>query len=151
MLLAHPAVSRLPLPAHHMASTLFPSGDWYGFYTYHGDTGRHPMDIRFTFENGRVSACGGDPVGEFILTGAYDERNRECYWNKQYLGAHTVFYRGYRDGKGIWGNWELRGSKGGFHIWPLGGDEAVESEAEEKTEVQPGRAPAPTRARRSTD
>ena len=35
------------------------------------------------------------------------------------MGAHDVFYRGFREGKGIWGTWEISNlSHGGFHIWP---------------------------------
>jgi hypothetical protein len=30
-----------------------------------------------------------------------------------------VFYRGFREGKGIWGTWEITIQyHGGFHIWP---------------------------------
>jgi len=30
-----------------------------------------------------------------------------------------VFYRGFREGKGIWGTWEITPfDHGGFHIWP---------------------------------
>ena len=70
-----------------MPSALFPSGDWYGFYTYHARPGRFPMDIRFTFENGRISACGGDPVGEFVLRGSYHEATRECGWIRRTRAA----------------------------------------------------------------
>ena len=48
---------------------------------------------------------------------------------------HDVFYRGFREGKGIWGTWEI-GSYcgGGFHIWPRQAGEweeaAVSAEAE---------------------
>lgn len=38
---------------------------------------------------------------------------------KTYIGEHDVYYRGFRDGKGIWGLWELPGESGGFYIWPL--------------------------------
>jgi hypothetical protein len=117
-----------------MASSLFPSGDWYGFYTYHQHPGRFQMDIRFTFENGRISACGGDPVGEFILSGAYNEETRECQWTKRYLGGHSVLYEGFREGKGIWGTWDLRVVKGGFHIWPVHFEGLTEHRAEEQAE-----------------
>jgi len=40
-------------------------------------------------------------------------------WTKTYIGAHDVFYRGFREGKGIWGTWEITvHARGGFHIWP---------------------------------
>ena len=60
-----------------------------------------------------------DDLGRFLIKGRYDTANRECYWTKSYLGAHDVFYRGFREGKGIWGTWEIRPfAHGGFHIWP---------------------------------
>ena len=49
----------------------------------------------------------------------YDCASLECAWTKAYLGRHTVHYRGFREGKGIWGVWELEpGQRGGFSIWP---------------------------------
>lgn len=51
-----------------------------------------------------------------------------------------VFYRGFREGKGIWGTWEITNfAHGGFHIWPLlageGGQEASSAEAEEPVDA----------------
>ena len=48
---------------------------------------------------------------------------------------HDVFYRGFREGKGIWGTWEiLWDARGGFHIWPrsfaAANEEAVSAEEE---------------------
>ena len=53
---------------------------------------------------------------------------RECHWTKTYLGSHEVFYRGFREGKGIWGTWEIGGGlwgRGGFHIWPKAAGEGA--------------------------
>jgi hypothetical protein len=96
----------------------FPSGPWTGFYNYRpGD--RHRMDLRLTFANGNMSGDGVDDVGRFLIKGRYDAASRECYWTKTYLSAHDVFYRGFREGKGIWGTWEITiHDHGGFHIWP---------------------------------
>ena len=67
---------------------------------------------------------GLDCVGLFTIQGKYDVTDGECYWTKQYLGKHGVHYRGFNEGKGIWGTWELndpgKTTKGGFHIWPEG-------------------------------
>ena len=123
-----------------MSSSLFPSGDWYGFYTYDRLPGKHPMDIRFTFENGRISAAGGDPVGEFVLDGAYSEGTKECFWIKTYPGRHSVAYHGFREGKGIWGTWNVSRNTGGFHIWPLNFGSLVDHRVEE--EFQPVAEPA---------
>src|SRR5690606_30265422 len=61
----------------------------------------------------------------------YDAASRECYWTKSYVGAHDVYYRGFREGKGIWGTWEITIQyHGGFHIWPRGaGDGEALTEA----------------------
>jgi hypothetical protein len=101
-----------------MANELFPSGPWVGFYNYlPGD--RHRMDLHLTFANGSISGDGSDDIGRFLIKGRYDSASRECHWTKTYIGAHDVFYRGFREGKGIWGTWEIaRLTSGGFHIWP---------------------------------
>jgi len=44
-----------------------------------------------------------------------------------------VYYRGFREGKGIWGTWEIGiFAHGGFHIWPKGehDEEAMTAAAE---------------------
>jgi len=102
-----------------MSEELFPSGPWTGFYNYYpGD--RHRMELQLTFGSGCMSGDGTDDVGPFLIKGRYDAGNLECHWTKSYLGAHDVFYRGFREGKGIWGTWEIGAVfHGGFHIWPL--------------------------------
>jgi len=112
--------------------SLFPSGPWTGFYNYRpGD--RHRMDLQLSFANGKLTGDGNDDIGRFLIKGRYDVATRECYWTKTYVGAHDVFYRGFREGKGIWGTWEITiQSHGGFHIWPrhVGeGETATEEEA----------------------
>ena len=113
-----------------MSEALFPSGPWVGFYNYYpGD--RHRMDLLLTFANGNMSGDGVDDIGRFLIKGRYDAASRECYWTKSYLGAHDVFYRGFREGKGIWGTWEIAAwAHGGFHIWPR---QAGEGEASAET------------------
>ena len=98
-----------------MSEPLFPSGPWTGFYNYRpGD--RHRMDLQLTFANGNMSGDGVDDVGRFLIKGRYDAASRECHWTKTYVGAHDVFYRGFREGKGIWGAWEI-----GAGLWGHGG------------------------------
>jgi hypothetical protein len=112
----------------NMSNDLFPSGPWIGFYNHRpGD--RHRSDLQLTFINGSMTGDGVDDVGRFLIRGPYDPRNKECYWTKSYVGAHDVFYRGFREGKGIWGTWEITNfAHGGFHIWSRqageGGQEA---------------------------
>jgi hypothetical protein len=101
-----------------MNHDLFPSGPWTGFYTYRPKD-RHRMDLDLTFANGKLTGDGHDDVGRFKVRGDYSEQTLECSWTKTYVGAHSVFYRGFREGKGIWGTWEITLSNhGGFHIWP---------------------------------
>jgi hypothetical protein len=115
-----------------MDEDLFPSGPWTGFYNYTGPEDRHRMDLLLTFESGRMTGDGTDNVGPFLIAGRYDATTRECDWVKNYPGSHNVFYRGFRDGHGIWGTWEIPPfAKGGFHIWPkrAGVDESVAATA----------------------
>jgi hypothetical protein len=87
-----------------------------------------------------MTGAGNDDVGRFTLRGRYDAANRECHWTKTYVGAHDVFYRGFREGKGIWGTWEITTlDHGGFHIWPR---QAGEGEGFAAAELQPEQAEA---------
>jgi hypothetical protein len=105
----------------------FPSGDWTGFFLQKILPGRHLMELRLTFQNGTMTGEGRDWVGKFVVRGRYSTADGTCYWTKRYLGKHDVFYKGYNEGKGIWGTWEITGDaaggytmRGGFHIWPEG-------------------------------
>ena len=55
------------------------------------------------FADHTVSGDGNDDIGQFVLTGRFDGTNGECYWTKTYIGAHEVYYRGFREGKRILG------------------------------------------------
>jgi len=117
----------------------FPSGPWTGFYNYApGD--RHGMDLELVFSNGALSGDGVDDIGRFFVKGRYDAAHSECYWTKTYVGGHDVFYRGFREGKGIWGTWEITVlDHGGFHIWPrragAGEEDAASEEVAEPVEA----------------
>ncbi len=111
----------------------YPSGPWTGFFDYGKGAHPFPMDLILNFSGGRITGEGHDPVGGFVISGEYTDGG-ECHWTKTYPNSHEVSYRGFRDGKGIWGTWEIRFySCGGFHIWPLGekGEEVAESVEEE--------------------
>ena len=92
------------------------------------------MDLHLDFVNGRMTGDGTDNIGLFLIKGSYQTASRECEWTKTYPGSHLVFYRGYREGNGIWGTWEIPPfGRGGFHIWPR---RAIDGEqVEQKTEV----------------
>ena len=99
------------------------------------------MDLHLAFANGSMTGDGNDDIGRFLIKGRYDPGKLECYWTKSYVGAHDVFYRGFREGKGIWGTWEINWhvfhSRGGFHIWPR-----EEGESEESSQAAESEKPA---------
>lgn len=109
--------------------TRFPSGPWTGFFVQsQRPPGRHWMDLQLTFRDSLIRGDGRDWVGKFIITGHYQLVDGRCWWTKKYLGKHDVFYKGYNEGRGIWGTWEIPPLlKGGFHIWPLGTGDASAS------------------------
>lgn len=126
-----------------MSEPDFPSGPWIGFYVYgHARQERHRMDLSLTFANGIMSGEGTDDIGPFVIRGRYDAASKECHWTKTYVGAHDVFYEGVREGRGIWGTWQIgEHDRGGFCIWPLGSGTG-DSEAEERKQELPLEAAA---------
>jgi hypothetical protein len=118
----------------------FPSGPWSGFFVQPPLLpGRQAMELVLSFRGGELHGEGRDRVGAFTLRGRYDTADGTCYWHKHYVGKHSVYYRGFNEGKGIWGVWEITdGSqvlcKGGFHIWPEGdsgvGDDHLHAHAD---------------------
>ncbi|MBM4068105.1 MAG: hypothetical protein FJ271_04075 [Planctomycetes bacterium] len=105
----------------------FPSGPWTGFFLQPALPGRHLMELHLTFRHGQITGQGRDWVGKFLIRGRYELADGKCHWTKRYLGKHDVFYKGFNEGKGIWGVWEISAeqnlgftSRGGFHIWPEG-------------------------------
>jgi hypothetical protein len=70
----------------------FPSGPWTGFFLQPPLRGRHWMELRLTFSNGRLRGDGRDRIGLFTFTGSYDVRDGTCRWVKRYVGAHDVAY-----------------------------------------------------------
>ena len=84
-----------------------------------------------------MTGDGADDVGRFVIAGQYDSGSLECLWTKTYPGSHAVSYRGFREGKGIWGTWEIKSDcRGGFHIWPRGSGEGAANK-KEFTEPEP--------------
>ena len=102
----------------------FPSGKWTGYFTDKRLAGKPRMDLYLNFSQNKMTGSGRDIVGAFVVDGTYQLGDGLCVWTKQYIGKHTVSYRGFNEGKGIWGAWELidlgQTYKGGFHIWPEG-------------------------------
>jgi len=100
------------------------------------------MDLVLEFKNGVIAGGGADGIGFFVISGNYSGQTGESSWVKQYVGRHAVDYKGYREGKGIWGNWTLPGLKGGFHIWPLSEGPPLDAAEESDEMVEPVLAPA---------
>jgi len=106
----------------------FPSGPWVGYFLQRLIPGRHRMDLRLSFRGGSMTGEGRDWVGSFSINGRYSVEDGQCVWTKHYFGKHDVFYRGYNEGKGIWGAWEIPRQwrtlwlrlHNGFYIWPEG-------------------------------
>jgi hypothetical protein len=117
----------------------FPSGKWVGFFLDKRMPGRHQMEIVLTFAGGKLTGAGSDRVGSFTFKGKYDLADGKCEWVKQYLKAHSVDYRGFNEGKGIWGTWDFHQLgfhfTGGFHIWPEGIADPTQPRLKEEADV----------------
>jgi hypothetical protein len=114
----------------------FPSGRWTGFFVQPLIPGRHLMELHLSFNNGVVTGQGRDWVGKFLLSGRYTTDDGTCHWTKRYIGKHDVYYKGYNEGKGIWGTWDIPPDlRGGFHIWPEGMDDPTQSHLTEKADL----------------
>jgi hypothetical protein len=113
-----------PQPDVQETDPRFPTGRWTGFFLQPVLPGRHLMELLLTFQHGEITGEGRDWVGPFVLRGRYTVEDGRCYWTKRYLGKHDVFYKGFNEGKGIWGTWEMPSEgthwRGGFYIWPEG-------------------------------
>ena len=118
----------------------FPSGPWTGFFLQPLVPGRHLMELRLTFRGGVLTGEGRDWVGAFVIRGQYAVADGRCHWTKRYVGRHDVFYKGFNEGKGIWGTWEIPSDgrlvpqRGGFHVWPEGMHDPTEPELSEEAE-----------------
>jgi hypothetical protein len=113
------------------------SGPWKGYYTYHYSTAKHKMDLTLNFKGGRITGDGIDDIARFVLTGRYNVDKNECYWTKKYIGLHSVFYKGFIDGRRIWGLWWIdQWQGGGFLIVPKGLGEAAEEKVKEEKVVE---------------
>ncbi|MCS7168262.1 MAG: hypothetical protein RMI91_03890 [Gemmatales bacterium] len=137
-----------PTPSDLETDPRFPSGKWLGFFLQPAlPPGRHEMELLLTFRQGQLTGEGRDCVGRFHVRGTYELAGGRCEWIKQYIGRHAVHYRGFNEGKGIWGTWEIIGevvpSRGGFHIWPEGMPDPTKPHLSEEAEL-----PLPKRKRR---
>jgi hypothetical protein len=99
------------------------------------------MELHLQFAGGTLRGEGRDWVGLFLIQGEYNIADGTCSWTKQYIGKHSVYYRGFNEGKGIWGTWEMYEQtdplyqRGGFHIWPEGMSDPTAPHADEEAEA----------------
>lgn len=121
------------------ADERFPSGKWTGFFLDRRKPGKHQMELHLNFADGTMSGEGRDRVGEFEIKGTYDTVSGECLFSKCYLARHSIKYRGFNEGKGIWGVWEMvdwmTRIQGGFHIWPEGMSDPSNQTLKEEAEL----------------
>lgn len=97
----------------------FRSGTWKGYFLVRNSKRRHPMELVLTFANGVVDGVGTDSRGFFTVQGRYDVESLEVTWTRAHPGQKEAGFRGFREGRGIWGVWsESDGDGGGFMIWP---------------------------------
>lgn len=123
-------------PANVESDPRFPSGKWVGFYLDKRMPGKHQMETVLTFADGILTGAGRDRVGAFTFKGTYDLADGKCEWVKQYISAHSIDYRGFNEGKGIWGTWDYATLvTGGFHIWPEGMADPTQPRLEEQADV----------------
>ncbi|HWE38737.1 MAG TPA: hypothetical protein VG406_19470 [Isosphaeraceae bacterium] len=134
-----------PTPDDLEPDSRFPSGPWTGFFLQKiQPVGKHWMELDLTFRKGRITGEGRDRIGAFLMTGRYDVESGKCRWTKRYIEKHDIVYRGYNEGKGIWGTWEdphAPWHRDGFHIWPVAMGDPTQQRLAEEAEL-----PAPAEA-----
>ncbi|MCI0681328.1 MAG: hypothetical protein L0Y71_04420 [Gemmataceae bacterium] len=120
----------------------FPSGPWTGFFLQPQLPGKHRMELHLAFQQGVMTGEGRDRVGDFTVKGRYEVATGQCHWTKRYVGRHDVLYKGFNEGKGIWGVWQIPPSqnlgldwRGGFHIWPEGMPDPTGDRLDEEADV----------------
>jgi hypothetical protein len=105
---------------------------------------RNQMELLLAFRQGVMTGEGRDFIGEFLIRGKYNLDDGKCHWTKRYVGKHDVAYKGYNEGKGIWGLWEIPpSSQGGFHIWPEAMGDPSSPHLEEAIETPAETTPTP--------
>ncbi|MSR52050.1 MAG: hypothetical protein EXS09_02025 [Gemmataceae bacterium] len=126
-------------PVNLETDSRFPSGKWVGFFVDKRMPGKQEMELTLLFANGKMTGDGRDRVGTFTFNGKYDLNDGKCEWVKKYVNAHAVDYRGFNEGKGIWGTWEMHWEgavfTGGFHIWPDGMADPTQPASEEEADT----------------
>ncbi|MFO0890867.1 MAG: hypothetical protein U0790_17195 [Isosphaeraceae bacterium] len=71
-----------------------------------------PADNPVDVPERRHGRRGARLIGPFLIQGRYQTEDGRCWWTKRHVGKHDVGYKGYNEGKGIWGLWEITSYKG---------------------------------------
>lgn len=124
------------------ADERFSSGRWVGYWEQRGRLGRMELDL--TFGGGKLFGDGRDLVGDFVLSGSYDNPTGVCSIHKAYLGRHGVDYDGGACAEGIRGLWKIKyldghvTESGVFHIWPQASGDMAHATAAAEAEIPVG-------------
>ena len=104
----------------------FPSGRWLG-WSECADHGRITLRWNLSFVSGRISGSTYERDRLVRISGTYEPEKLECLISQHYTPADLDAFRGFREGKGIWGTWKCSamGCTGGFLIWPYREDEGA--------------------------
>ena len=115
----------------------YPSGPWTGFFLQNPPLppGRFRMSLHLTFSEGLIDGEGCDEIGDFAIKGRYNKDNGEVIMHKRYINRHDVYYRGFNEGKGVWGTWHIDHFVGGFHVWPEGMPDPTTPRMEEEVDA----------------
>ena len=118
---------------------MFPSGRWSGWFDCRNH-GKSRIRLWLDFKSGKISGVSTSAPRHFKVDGSYDSESFECILSLSFsdLGNDVDQCRGFREGRGIWGNWtcsSFRGCRGGFQIWPGDAGDAEEAAAESETET----------------
>jgi hypothetical protein len=105
-----------------------PDGEWQGYYNYPSNGIENAMNCFFIFKDRTITGHGSDDIGYYTWNGNYDE-DLNVLMIKHY-STHAVKYTGYADENGIWGDWKIFNTAGGFHLWPIKSDDEVMEEHE---------------------
>lgn len=99
--------------------TKFEGGAVTGKYYQYNDG--HEMKFEFfSLRKGRVAGQGDDEIGAFTMAGVYNE-NGEVNFTKQYIGKHSVIYKGIlkcdsNGGFRIEGEWKIGNAHDKFYL-----------------------------------
>jgi hypothetical protein len=95
------------------------SGPWDGLFIYRRGLGIGRMKADLRFLNDVIGGTGQDEVGSFSVLGGVDYAKRQCEFDKQYEGGHSVHYKAVLLCGALSGRWTIgEFEEGSFLFWP---------------------------------